>query len=150
MIPLERLPIPNSKSNRLSRVSFTAHKCQSVIYLSEIDSKHVSLSYFKITQIAFNNDIFLFVFTIESSDWKITGFTRNWFVLFCRDWDEGIDCCSQAPCGWALVRLICMKIVTKILTIRLSHGSKSVSTSKHRENDARFDRFRGTPQRYKD
>lgn len=33
--------------------------------LSEIDSKHVPLSYFKITQIAFNNDIFLFAFTIE-------------------------------------------------------------------------------------
>ena len=51
-------------------------------------------------------------------------FTRNWFVLLWRDCDSLTLIFSQAPYGWALVRLICMKIVTKILTIQVSHGSK--------------------------
>jgi hypothetical protein len=54
---------------------------------------------------------------------------------------------SQAPCGWALVRLICMKIVTKILTIQLSHGSKSRCLWINIVNDraVEFDRFPRNP-----
>lgn len=48
------------------------------------DSKHVSLSYFKITRIVFNNGYFfpspLLSTILRSSDWEIAGFTRNWFV----------------------------------------------------------------------
>lgn len=59
-----------------------------VLYLSETDSKHVRSSYFEITQIAFNNDISPLFGRRFRGDWEIAGFTRNWFVLFCRDGDE--------------------------------------------------------------
>lgn len=53
--------------------------------LSEIDSKHVPLSYFKITQIAFNNDIFLVAFTIERTIEKLLALREiDLFSRFCR------------------------------------------------------------------
>lgn len=133
MIPLECLPIYEIQLQIESIVVFSlVYRLQmsvGVIYLSKIDSKHVSLSSFKITQIAFNNDIFLFAFfTIETRAIEKSLALREIDLFCCVAIGARDDYClaSGAPCGWALVRLICMKVVTKILTIQLSHGSKSV------------------------
>lgn len=77
------------------------------------NSKHVSMSYFKITLI-------IIIFRLRHCD-------INWFVRFCRRNDYCFLLSALQMRRWVLLRLICMRIVTEILKISFSHGSKLVA-----------------------